>query len=257
MNKKNPLAIILTWLEKIAYTHSDAVVSLLVNGLQHMQPRGLSPEKFKYIPNGISLKTDKGEKSIIQDDLQQIKNEGNFLVLYTGAHGVPNALENLILSAKYLAEQKNENVKFILIGDGKEKNRLKNIVNEFGLNNVQFFDPIPKSQVHNILQIADACYIGAQKTNLYKFGVSPNKLFDYMLAEKPVIFAIDSPNNPVSLSQGGVCVAPNNPLSLTNEILRLTKLPKDELKNMGLKGRQYVLKNHDYSVLANKYLELF
>jgi len=78
----------------------------------------------------------------------------------------------------------------VIVGDGKEKPKL---VKEYGdMENVLFIDPIKKQQVQSMLELFDACYIGLQKEKLFQYGVSPNKLFDYMYSGKPILYAIDS-----------------------------------------------------------------
>lgn len=257
LSKINPLIILLSWIEKIAYSSSDVVVSLLANSLEHMRSKGLSSDKFKYIPNGTKCDDLEIIKSIHNDYILKLKSEGKFIIVYTGAHGIPNALDNLIFCAQIIQKKDIFNIHFILVGDGIEKRTLKEIVKNSNIINVSFLDSVSKDQVPAILSLADVCYIGAQKTNLYRFGVSPNKLFDYMLAAKPVVFAIDSPNNPIELSGSGVCVNACNPSLLADEIIKLALLNIDSLHEMGLRGREFVIKNHDYSVLAKEYIKLF
>ena len=54
-----------------------------------------------------------------------------------------------------------------------------------------FIDPINKTQVQAKLAYFDVCFIGLTKDPLFRFGVSPNKLFDYLYAEKPILVHTD------------------------------------------------------------------
>jgi glycosyltransferase involved in cell wall biosynthesis len=103
----------------------------------------------------------------------------------------------------------------------------------------------------------DIAFIGWNRSPLYRFGVSPNKLFDYMMAGRPVVHAIDAGNDLVSESGCGVSVPPENPQAIANAILCLFKMSQKERKAMGQNGREYVKTHHDYSVLAKKFLEGF
>ena len=74
-------------------------------------------------------------------------------------------------------------------GDGNEKENLINKAKKEGLDNIVFMDRVPKSAVREILNRCDAVFINLQPTELYKFGISLNKMFDYMLENKVVFMA--------------------------------------------------------------------
>jgi glycosyltransferase involved in cell wall biosynthesis len=101
----------------------------------------------------------------------------------------------------------------------------------------------------------DILYIGWRRSPLYRFGVSPNKLFDYMMAGKPIINAISAGNDLVAESGCGISIPPEDPVAIAEAIKKLIDMSPLEREEMGRRGREYVIKNHDYKVLAKRFLE--
>lgn len=257
VSKWHPLYIVLAGIERLAYHSADAVISLLVNGLQHMAPRGLNAERFTYIPNGIDFTHEAVEPVVSVHDsrLLQIRRDFQFVLMYTGAHGIPNALDQLLEAAEIL-QRRGERVAFVLVGVGGEKTRLQRLAEEIRLENLFFLAPVPAVQVQHLLHYADACFIGWQKQSIYKYGVSANKIFEFMKAAKPIIQCIDSVDNPVALSGCGFDTAPQRPELLAETILRLAAMSPQEREALGLKGYRYVLEEHDYQLLAERFIRV-
>lgn len=257
MPKWHPLYVVLAGIERLAYRSADEVISLLVNGLQHMGPRGLNAERFTYIPNGIDFTSETIEPvvSVHESRLVQIRRDFQFVLMYTGAHGIPNALDQLLEAAQIL-QRCGEKVAFVLVGAGGEKARLQRLAEEIRLENLFFLAPVPAAQVQHLLHYADACFIGWQKQSIYKYGVSANKIFEFMKAAKPIVQCIDSADNPVALSGCGFDTVSQRPDLLVEAILRLvamTPLSRDEL---GQRGYRYAVAEHDYQLLAERFIRV-
>lgn len=250
---KNPFIRHLQWLEDYAYKHADHVVTVLANAYEHMKSRGLEKSKLVYIPNGILLDEMQIQFPLDGNIVKKIPL-GKFLVGYTGTLGIANALDSFIEAARLLKE--DNSILFLIVGEGKEKKKLLDLAKD--LTNVLFIDAIPKNQIQSMLNLLDVCYIGLRKDPLFKYGVSPNKLFDYMYAGKPILYAIDSGNyQPVSSIGAGVSVEAQNPKAISKAILDIKNLSLEARENMGKNAKQYVLKNHLYSILAKKFEEIF
>jgi len=255
VSKNHPLVLFLGFFEKFGYKRANYVVSLLANAKEYMVSRGMSEDKFVYIPNGITLDEVENAEPLNKDVLNLLPKD-KFLVGYVGTIGIANALDYLLESAKKLKE--NKDIHFVIVGQGSEKDRLKEFVQNNSLDNVTFIDPIPKRKVQSMLKNLDVCYIGLKKEPLFKYGVSPNKLFDYMYSAKPVLYAIDSgEQNIVKDAKCGVCAKAEDSTSIKEAILKLYQMDKKERELMGKNGREYVVKHHSYDNLAKKYQELF
>ncbi len=258
MSPRHPYIMMMQAAENYCYKHSDYVVSLLPNAQEHMEEHGLKPEKFICVPNGI-VKADweqpMANPPVYYEKLKQYHDEGYFLIGYTGAHGIANALDSFIEAGEQLREKK---IKLLLVGPGPERARLVQKVIDLKLEDtVELLEPVKRGQVPELLNQMDALYVGLQRQPLFRFGVSPNKLMDYMMAAKPVIFAIDAPNDMVADAQCGISIEPENSAAIAEAAQKLALLPKEELKAMGERGKEYILKNNEYDVLSQKFLDVF
>ena len=256
MSKYHPFIILMQWAENYAYKHCDAVVSMLPNAKIHCVEHGLDENKFFYVPNGIVEEdwfSSKALPEMHQNLIQKLKSEEKFLVGFAGAHGIANSLKDII---KAISELKNENIALILIGTGPEKENLMAYSKQLDCDNVFFLDPIDKLAIPNLLKEFDALYIGLQRQSLFRFGISPNKIFDYMMASKPIIQAIDAGNNLVEEAQCGFYAEPENVEDIKNAILKLKNLSKEEREKLGNNGKLFVLKEHSYTVLSERFINI-
>jgi glycosyltransferase involved in cell wall biosynthesis len=255
MSKRHPFIMLMQWAENFAYRTSDKVISILPKTLEHMVQHGLKPEKFAYIPNGVDVSEWDDQQTSLPDEhrniLSALKAKGHFLVGYAGAHGFTNALDYFIEAACQLQEYP---VTFVLIGQGPEKDKLIQKVRSRNQTNVVFLPPVEKRAMPAILQEMDVLHIGLKKVAWFRFGVSPNKLVDYLMSAKPVIYAIQSGNDMVSESGSGLSIPPENSDEIAKAVLHLMDLSAETRKEMGKKGKAYVLENHDYRVLTKRFL---
>ena len=252
ISPNHPLIKMMSWCEKFAITKADYVVSSLQNYDEHLKNDLGINKNFVWINNGISL-DDMKQIEPLPKEIENKVLKDKFIVGYTGTIGIANALEYLLESAKLL--QSYEDIHFIIVGDGKEKENLKQ---KYNLNNVTFINPIKKQQVQSMLKLFDVCYIGLKKENLFKYGVSPNKLFDYMYSAKPIVYAINSgKNNIVNVSKCGISVEAENPKEISKAILEIYNMDKNKREKLGQNGKKYVLEHFTYEKLAQKFEELF
>lgn len=257
LKKWHLLVIILSLIEKHAYRHADGVVSLLADAKSYMVSKGLKPEKFTYIPNGADCEINE-EKNLplnLQECISQLKKENKFLVGYAGALGVPNAMEHFV-KAMAIVQKTHSHIHAILLGQGHQKQELIDYCQHHKIQNIEFFDPIPKTQVHHFLKEMDLLYLGWQDTNLYQYGVSPNKIFDYMLAGKPILESGGAPKSLITLAQSGENCLAANANSIAQAILSLDDAPKEKLDQLGKNAYDYVINYHHYLKLSDKYILL-
>jgi hypothetical protein len=109
--------------------------------------------------------------------------------------------------------------------------------------------------IPSFLSEMDALYIGWEANPLYDYGISANKLFEYMISSKPIVHSVKAGNDPVKESGCGIFCDPEDSQMIRKSIVKLSKQSNNSLKNMGIKGKKYVMNHHDYTVLAKKYLE--
>lgn len=255
MSPWHPFILVMQWAEDYAYSRADKVVSMLPTAKEHMLSRGMAPEKYYHVPNGICVEDWGGESEPLPQEHQQrldaLASEGKFLVGYAGAHGLANALDCLVGAARELPED----VAVVLIGKGPEKERLQARVAEEGISGVHFLPAITRESVPAFLERMDAVFIGLQRQPLFRFGVSPNKLMDYMMSGTPVVYAIDAGNDLVAEAGCGVSVEAEDEGAIRRGILELRDMGPEERRELGAAGKRFMLENHDYRVLAERLLE--
>ena len=149
----------------------------------------------------------------------------------------------------------NRGFTIILLGDGRDKKSLQKYAKDKMIQNVFFYSPVSKQEIPSFLNLCDILYIGLVAKSLFRFGISPNKIMDYMMAAKPIISAISAGNDPISEAQCGITVEPENPQAIADGILKLAALSEEEREAMGKRGRDYILKNQTYDILAKKFLD--
>ena len=250
LSSRHPLIAAMQRLEDYGYRTADSVVSVLPGAGPHMVERGMDPAKFHYLPNGIDLdgaRRSGGPPAAIRDAV----GPGAFTVGFVGTLGRANVLETLIDAARLVDP---EEVRVVVVGHGPERSQL--MERAAGARNVAFVGPIPKGDVPAALQLFDACYVGYRRSPLYRFGVSPNKLYDYMAAGRPVLFAADAANQPVQEADCGLTVAPEDPAALAGAISSLATASEAERTRLGANARAYVERHHDYHRLADELAEI-
>ncbi|WP_104490007.1 glycosyltransferase family 4 protein [Acinetobacter indicus] len=246
---KHPFIRLMQWIEDRAYQKSDYVFSNLFNAVEHMTSRGLNPKKFNWIPNGISINEVMNKEELSLEALSQLP-KNKFIVGYTGTIGVANAIDDLIDAAKLLLAYKD--IHFVLVGSGKEKEHLVQKALDLGLDNITFIDAIPKKQIQSMLSTFDICYIGWQKNSLYRFGIAPNKLPEYLYAGKPIIHAFSGKGDVVQQANAGITIDAEDPQAIADAVIQLYKLSDFERSVLGNNGHQYVLQHLEYKMIAEK-----
>ena len=256
MSKGHPFIMMVQAAEDYAYRHSDVVVSMLPNVREYMVSRGMKPDKLRIVPNGIDPNEWLEDGEALNEDvsilLSDIKAQGKAIVGYAGTHGVANALDAFIDAAKLIGDDR---VSYVLVGGGPAKKALQERAKAECLDNVIFVPPVKKTQMPALLQYFDVAYIGLQCQPLFRFGIAPNKLMDYMMAARPVLMAIDAGNDPVKEAGCGLTVEPENPEAIVKGVRTLLACSKCELFEMGQRGRTYILAHHTYPILAKKFIE--
>ena len=291
MSPRHPFALLCAWAERQAYCTADGVVSMLPRVHEHMAARGLDLKRLRIVPNGVAVedwepparwaaaapnagcdagRSPAGDPAVdpstgpaidpptdpispaVLAVLAQCRAQCAAVVAYAGSMGQPNALDNLLDAA---ALMRDEPVHFILVGDGHERERLVQRVRREALDRVHFLPPIPKRQIPAFLAEADVAYIGWQRVPLYRFGIAPNKLMDYMMARCAVLHAVEAGNDPVAESGCGLTVAPQDPQAAAAGLRQLLALSPAQRREMGERGRRHVVEHHAYSVLARRFFE--
>ncbi len=258
LKRKGMVSRMMFALEKYVYKRSDKIIVTAPGMVDYIVERGIKRERIQYINNGVDVETyDARKQQYPLEDTPVRFDDQVFNVVYLGAIGTANALDTLIDAAKILMDRQIADVKFTLVGDGPLSETLKKKAEAYQLENIVFYNSVGKQYVPSVLSHADCLVFSANDSPLYRFGVSANKLFDYMCSSKPVIFAMTTINDFVKESGGGISIKPENSPQMADSILEIYEMSEDERNQMGLKGRLFAEKNFDIPILVNKLEEVF
>ena len=114
---------------------------------------------------------------------------------------------------------------------------------------------VPKNNIPALAANAHALVFNLIDVPVFRFGISSNKLFDYMASARPILFCSNASNNPIADAGCGIAVPPQEPDSLAKAMLMLAKKPRDERVRMGAAGRRHVEENYSYNRLAQRLAE--
>ena len=243
MSELHPLIVVMRQMENHLVRKAGAIVTLPPTSSEYYVKRGSKSDSVFWVPNGVYLPDLPPVRPLPQNE--------RFTVIFAGIHGVANGLDTVLDAAALLMDADVEGVLFRFLGDGGEKPRLVARAKSMGLTNVEFLDSVPKSRVPEEIAKADAGLLILKKSPVFRWGVSPNKLFDYMGAGRPVVYAVEASNNPVDEAGGGVTVKADDPKDLADGVVRLMQLSREEREAMGTRGRAYVEERHDLAKLGS------
>jgi len=244
LSKNNLFIRDLRALEKFLYKRAKRIITLLPKASNYIANYRVNREKIVWIPNGVDLERFK--------NIKKEKLDSQFRVLYLGAFGRTNALDIVLKAAKIIQDEGYKEIKFALVGDGEEKLKLVRQKERLNLKNVEFGNPISKDNVPEFLQKADVALFNLAKVAVFKYGISSNKLFDYLASGKPIVFSVNAPNRIIEESGCGISIPPEEPETMAKAIIQLYRTPLEEREEMGRKGREYVEKYHSIPVLVDK-----
>jgi glycosyltransferase involved in cell wall biosynthesis len=252
-SKFNPFVVFLALVEKFGYRTADLIVGTMPNLAEHVKnvcgkelncvciPFGYDPDLYKAqdpLPEGY-------EDTYIPKD--------KFIVGYAGSIGVTNALEPLLQCAFEMKDKPH--IHFLVLGDGDLLNEYKARTSD--LTNITFVPKVKKTQVQMFLRHCDVLYFSVHDSKVWRYGLSLNKLIDYMLSAKPIIASYSGYPSMVNEAQCGIFVPAKDVSALITAVSEYSNMSRDQLAEIGQRGREWLLKNRPYDKIAFEYCKLF
>jgi glycosyltransferase involved in cell wall biosynthesis len=244
---RNPVLIKLSeWLEWSTYRRASLVWVVTEWIRDFLIQRGLPAERVFLLTNGVD--TTKFRPLPQAQARAELGWDDKFTVLYVGTHGVTHGLITLLDAAEQI--QDRDDIRFVLVGDGADKQYLIAQAQERGIKNVTFLDPISHALVPTLLAAGDVCLAHVRRVPIGK-GILPIKMYEAMACGRPIVLAVDGEARRIAEEEAGaaVYVEPENPTALANAILYLREHP-ELARVLGQKGRAYVEKRFDYDHLT-------
>lgn len=248
-------------LERYLYERAARIVSVPPNGTLRLRELGLRTGTLVHVPNFSAAPASTDDASPTATAMPPTLDAafgafaGRFILVYAGslgqAQGWQSALEALA-ELGHTDARRAAAIGLILIGDGVQRAALERSITELGLDNVLIHGPIDKAAVPAALARADAGVLQLGDAGFLKYGLSPNKLFDYFAAGKPVLIASAHPTI-VDEAGAGLRYEPGDPGAFTEAVTRLMELPADERRRMGERGRELVRTRYSIGAVTDTY----
>jgi len=241
--KSGPFSTTLDRLARWLYRRADCIVVLAQGtGDYLVQERQVDPDRIVFVPNGV-------DPSAFPARADNSRDETVFV--YAGAHGPANGLDVVVDAAHRLRDR--EDLGFRLIGDGPEKPKLVARAEQLNLPNIEFLDPISKSEIPSAFAEADVGLMVLRDAPLFRFGVSPNKLFDYLAASLPVVCNVPGEVEKIVADAGaGISIAPGSSEALAAAAVDIVDRGREWRRDRGRSGRAWVEEKRSRTVLAER-----
>ncbi len=226
--RNNPAVVLLRALEKWIYKKADAVVFTMEEAYRYIRQQGwesqIPESKVFYINNGVDLELFHYNQQNYRVQDADLENPEKFHVVYTGSIRKVNNLGLLLDAAKKV---KNPKVQFLIWGDGDELPELRQRVENENIQNVIFKGRVDKAYVPSIVSGADLNIAHNSPTPLFQYGISFNKLFDYLAAGKPILSDFPSGHNPAVVWGASMSVEEPDPERIAQAVEAFLSMDTD------------------------------
>ncbi len=273
MIKSKIVIRLLYCVESFLYRRSKAVVTVAPASRDVLVERGIPAEKVAVIENGIRPEFYKpGPKE--NEVRSQYGWQDKFVAMYIGAHGVSQGLYTLLDAAEKLHDANNvaqasrppvndvaqasrlpvpENVVFVFVGDGAEKEGMQQRARQRGLDNVEFLPLHSKDWMPLFYAAADVCFVPLRRGDYFTLNI-PSKIFEIMACQRPIILGARGQAERIVKEAGaGLIVEPEDADAYAEAVRELMENP-EKARELGEHGRDYVLNNFTRRQKAEEYL---
>ncbi len=250
--KEGFITNILEKMELYFYRKCKRLIMVTKSFKDNVVNRGIDGDKVYVITNGVDQELFyPREKSKLLIDKYNLKDK--FVISYVGAHGISQNLSTILKVAKALTNDKD--IQFLFIGEGAEKDKLKESVHEQNITNVKFIDSQPKEMIPEFYCTSDICLIPLKNIELFKTFI-PSKMFEIMACSIPIVASLEGEAADIlNDSKSALVVEPDNPEKIKQAIVRL-KEDKVLYNQFKENGPDFVEKNYSRKKLAEKYLDI-
>lgn len=253
---RNPAVLYLRRLEKWIYKKADAVVFTMEGAYDYILEQGWEREiprsKVHYINNGVDLEQFRYNREHFTVDDPDLTDPDTFKVIYTGSIRKVNNLGLLLDAAKELRDPR---VRFLIWGDGDEREALQQRVAEENISNVVFKGRVEKKYVPYITSCADLNIAHNTPSSLFRFGISFNKLFDYLAAGKPVLSDFPCPYNPAVLLHASLCVDDPTAQNIAQAVTQVAAMEREQYNELCSNAEKAAVE-YDFRNLTDKLLQV-
>lgn len=230
-------------------------ISVISKGFKkNLIDKGVPCEKIHVIPNWA----DENLYKVVEPN-EELAMEygfsGKFNIVYAGNMGAAQALQNVLKAAELLNDI--QVIRFVLIGNGVEKQNLVQKAISMKLENVVFFDSQPACKMADFYALSEVLLVHLRDDPLFSITI-PGKTTAYLACGKPIICSVAGDAAAMVQEAGaGITAKPEDPIDLARAVRQMFNLTAKERMKLGVAGRNSFEKLYSKSVLIPKYEQLF
>ena len=263
-SKKNLIIKLLYLGEKWIYKKADRLIFTFQGGTDYMKDQGwekvkkgsIDMSKVYHINNGVDIDGfDYNAKKNVYKDYD-LDNLNLFKIVYTGSIRKANNLKLIIDAAKLIREKGYHKIRFIIFGEGNEKDHLLKRCLDERIDNVIFKGEVEKKFVPNILSKTDITILNYSNHEIWKYGGSQNKIFEYLASGKPILSTITMGYDIIEKYNAGISLKRQDPETISEAVISLHSMNEMQYKEMAHNARKAAL-DYDFNVLTKKLIDIF
>jgi glycosyltransferase involved in cell wall biosynthesis len=251
-SRNNPFVRMLAWVERLGYRKSDWVIGTMPNLAEHVTNVAGPGIHCECIPFGFDPAFYEKREPLPAGYFESRVPPGKFVIGYAGSIGLTNALETILACAREMVD--DDRFFFLFVGSGDMFDR--HSAETAHLKNVAFAPKVPREQVQDLLRRCDVLYFAVYDSLVWRYGMSLNKLIDYMMAAKPIVASYSGYPSMLDESGCGVFVPAGGVRELITALHAMAARSADELQAMGAAGQKWLLANRPWRVIARRYMDL-
>jgi glycosyltransferase involved in cell wall biosynthesis len=249
----NPVFIRLSrWLEEWIYRNAEMISGQTKGIVQNIRSR--FPEKpVQWLRNGVdadelrsrlSGRNWREEKGFSRDDV---------IFYFGGLLGYAQGVDCILRAAELVRDEPK--AKFVIYGDGPEKERLVQLKSALALRNVFFYDGVSRSAIADVIHNIDVGIIPLKKLELFR-GAIPSKIFEILSLGKPVLLGVEGEAKDMFIDEAkaGLAFEPDNPQALA-ECVRFVLAHREKIQEWGSNGEAFVRAHFDRAEIAAEFLK--
>lgn len=259
----DPMVLFFGALQQWAFKHADRIIYSMYHGDKYICGElGIPKSKVYLIGQPMDCnRFDNNSKNIdlLPEEIRHFINDGKHLLCSFAGYYMTYEGVYVMLAALRILEKKNLPIKMVFVGSGSEKAGMERYIRENHIRNVLVYDRIPKEAVPALLSHSDICMAHLEvegHKEVYKYGVSKNKVNEYLYSGACTLYGFLYKDDEVASSGGGIMFEPYDAGDLADKIEKVYRMPKEEQQQYGINGRNYIRQNRSVDILTDRLLEV-
>ena len=251
MKSDNMVFSYLEWVEKRLYKSAEKIIVVTDAFRDKIASRGIDKNKISVVKNGVLMEKFKPvEKN--RQLISRLGLEGKFIFGYLGTHGMAHKLDFIVECAAKITD---EDIHFLFIGNGAQKENVRNLAVQLRVKNCTFLDSVPKNEIADYISITDVALVNLMKSETF-LTVIPSKIFENASMQKPILLGVEGESKSIiEQYDAGICFEPENEAAFLDAV---HKLKSDaQLYGKLQEGCKRLALDFDRRKLALRMLEIF